>query len=72
MRRYRPKFQRTGLMLVLAVVGLVVVLQGLWNRVECAWYGHETNRETRYSMFLGCLVETPNGDIPRGELRVVQ
>lgn len=39
---------------------------------QCSWYGYETSRETRYSPFLGCLVQTPTGWAPRNELRIVQ
>lgn len=39
---------------------------------QCSWYGYETSRTTRYSPFIGCMIQTPNGWIPRNELRIVQ
>lgn len=39
---------------------------------QCAWYGYETSRTTRFSPFIGCMIQTPAGWIPRAELRIVQ
>lgn len=38
----------------------------------CSWYGYQTDRETRYAAFVGCMVKLEQGWIPRAELRVVQ
>lgn len=38
----------------------------------CSWYGYQTDRETRYAAFLGCMVKVSDGWVPRGELRVLQ
>jgi len=61
------------------VVGLIVgIVLGYWvfHTVYvwtlCSWYGHETGRETSYSMFLGCMVKINDKYVPRSELRVVQ
>lgn len=42
----------------------------LWG--ACAWYGYETSRITRFSPFIGCMIQTPAGWVPRNELRIVQ
>ena len=39
---------------------------------QCSWYGYETSRTTRFSPFLGCMIQTPAGWVPRSELRIVQ
>lgn len=61
------------------VAGLIVFLLGafwllhviyVWSL--CGWYGYETGRDTRYSMFLGCMVKINDKYVPRSELRVVQ
>lgn len=39
---------------------------------QCAWYGYETSRTTRFSPFIGCMIQTPAGWVPRNELRIVQ
>ena len=38
----------------------------------CSWYGFQTNRDTRYAAFVGCMVKVGDAWIPRNELRVVQ
>ena len=38
----------------------------------CSWYGYQTDRETRYAAFIGCMVELDGKWYPRNELRVVQ
>lgn len=38
----------------------------------CAWYGHQTERDTRYAAFVGCMVKTSSGWVPRNELRTQQ
>ena len=50
----------------------VMILSTLLNRAACSWYGHETNRDTRYSFLLGCMVQVGNQWVPQQELRVVQ
>lgn len=39
---------------------------------SCSWYGYQTNRDTRYAAFIGCMVRVDKQWIPRNELRVVQ
>lgn len=52
--------------LVSVVIGRVIA----WG--TCSWYGHQTERETRYAAFVGCMVKVGQQWIPRNELRVVQ
>ena len=61
------------MLLILVFVALAIMaLRTGFNWSVCSWYGHETNRDTRYSAFLGCMVKIENQWIPRAELRVVQ
>ncbi len=39
---------------------------------SCSWYGYQTNRDTRYAAFIGCMVRVDQQWIPRNELRVLQ
>ncbi|MCY1559536.1 hypothetical protein D9M68_965860 [compost metagenome] len=39
---------------------------------SCSWYGYQTERDTRYAAFIGCMVEVDGKWYPRSELRVVQ
>ena len=57
----------------LGAVLLVVWLLGrliAWG--ACSWYGYQTERNTRYAAFVGCMVEIDGNWYPRNELRVVQ
>lgn len=61
------------LLLAAAIICLLLLaFRAGFNWSLCSWYGHETNRDTRYSAFLGCMVKIENRWIPRNELRVVQ
>lgn len=55
-----------GLGSVLLCLALVI---GTVNRGLCSWYGQQTERETRYSFLVGCMVKSANGWVPRSELR---
>lgn len=63
---------------IIACVLVAVVLFAIWFALrlvawgQCSWYGYETSRTTRYSPFIGCMIQTPAGWIPRAELRIVQ
>lgn len=65
---------KTKLTLLATVLILLVILafRAGFNWSLRSWYGYETNRDTRYSAFLGCMVKIENRWIPRNELRVVQ
>ncbi|WP_016711308.1 hypothetical protein [Pseudomonas monteilii] len=59
------------------ICGVILVLFGLLanaaiHRVSCAWYGYQTERDTRYAAFVGCMVKMPNGWVPRAEIRTTQ
>ncbi|MNH41257.1 hypothetical protein D3C81_575690 [compost metagenome] len=59
------------------ICGVLLVLFGLLanaaiHRTSCAWYGYQTERETRYAAFVGCMVKMPNGWVPRTEIRTTQ
>ena len=67
----RRKFIRVCL--IATAVALLVWLVGrvfAWG--SCSWYGYQTNRDTRYAAFIGCMVRVDERWIPRNELRVVQ
>lgn len=56
-----------------AVIGLILALavgtSTLVKRTSCSIYGSATERETRYSFAVGCMVKTQHGWVPRHELR---
>ncbi|MNF75820.1 hypothetical protein D3C85_1760620 [compost metagenome] len=60
------------------VFAVLVGMAGLWllSRLAawgaCSWYGYQTERDTRYASFIGCMVEVDGKWFPRSELRVVQ
>ena len=58
-----------GLLTSFLVVSVLCRLAA-WG--ECSWYGYQTARDTRYAAFVGCMIQTPAGWIPRTELRIVQ
>lgn len=60
--------------LITAALVTVVCLGGasLVSRGLCSYYGLQTDRHVRYAAFVGCMVQTPAGWVPRSELRVVQ
>lgn len=39
---------------------------------SCQWYGYQTERDTRYAAFVGCMVQIDGNWYPRNEIRVVQ
>lgn len=39
---------------------------------SCSWYGYQTDRETRYAAFVGCMVQINGAWFPRSELRIMQ
>ena len=57
---------------VTLVIWAVIIARTTVSWSQCSWYGYETSRETRYSPFLGCMIQTPAGWVPRNELRIVQ
>jgi hypothetical protein len=57
---------------------ILAVLLTLWLIARgfawgaCSWYGYQTDRDTRYAAFVGCMVKVNNAWVPRNELRVMQ
>ena len=58
--------------LLAAIVAAVVIARVVVSYGSCAWYGYQTDRETRYAAFVGCMVQVENRWVPRNELRLVQ
>lgn len=56
-------------LLVSGVVLAAILLVGAFNRAGCWWYGLQTERDTRYRPFVGCMVNTSNGWFLRSEIR---
>lgn len=54
----------------IAVTAWLVSRAAAWG--ACSWYGYQTNRDTRYAAFIGCLVRVDTQWVPRSELRVTQ
>lgn len=69
LRRFGPV--RLALVLIALVFAVVFLLAAVTARVECSLYGYQTERETKFGMFVGCMVKTPSGYIPRSELRTI-
>ncbi|MCY1304480.1 hypothetical protein D9M69_429180 [compost metagenome] len=65
------KGQRWLLAAALVAVGVQVVFAAL-NWGGCAYYGYQTERDTRYAAGIGCMVRVDAGWVPKNELRVVQ
>lgn len=54
---------------IIVLVALIPVVNGAFNRAVCSWYGHQTERDTRYAAFVGCMVKVDDHWVPRSELR---
>ena len=56
------------------MLGLALLFGGIsiWNRSVCKIYGWQTERETKYATFVGCMVELNGKWYPRNELRIAQ
>ena len=64
-----------AMLLAICMLSAVLVIWLLKSSLmwgQCSWYGYETSRETRFSPFIGCMIQTPAGWVPRNELRIVQ
>ncbi len=55
-----------------AIVVLAVIGNSIANRGSCSYYGFQTDRETRYAAFVGCMVQVNGAWFPRNEIRVMQ
>ncbi|OHS09317.1 hypothetical protein HMPREF3289_01225 [Pseudomonas sp. HMSC75E02] len=71
MRAARRKAIAAALGAAVAILlGWLVLRAIAWG--SCSWYGYQTNRDTRYAAFIGCMVRVDQQWIPRSELRVLQ
>lgn len=65
--------KRRPFIAIAVLVGLLLVsfvgIKSLASRSVCQWYGAQTEREVRYSVFVGCMIKTQHGWVPRHELR---
>lgn len=55
-----------------SVVIAVILLRAVAAWSVCGWYGYQTERETRYRAFIGCMVKVGDHWVPRNELRTEQ
>lgn len=54
----------------LALSGLAITAVANWG--SCQWYGYQTERQTKFAPYVGCMVKTTSGWVPRNELRTTQ
>lgn len=67
----RRKLTVVGIALAFVIVWLWFISRLIaWG--SCSWYGYQTDRDTRYAAFVGCMVRVNNAWVPRNELRVMQ
>lgn len=66
-RRLRPVLIVGMLLLIVAAIVSSAISRG-----ACAYYGYQTDRDTRYAAFVGCMVSVNGSWVPRQELRVAQ
>lgn len=67
--------RRPGAAVLIIAAGcclVLIVLVAVLHRTSCAWYGYQTERDTRYAAFVGCMVKRPAGWVPRAEIRTAQ
>jgi hypothetical protein len=57
---------------VVALALLVWLTTRMFAWGGCAWYGYQTERDTRYAAFVGCMVKVGDNWFPKHELRIVQ
>ena len=58
-----------------AVVGLCIAAMAVTaalNWGSCQWYGYQTERQVKFAPYVGCMVKTTAGWVPRSELRTTQ
>jgi hypothetical protein len=58
-----------------AVAGLALsalAITAVVNWGSCQWYGYQTERQTKFAPYVGCMVKTTGGWVPRNELRTTQ
>lgn len=71
-----PRLKREKLLVVgwclLTAALLCWILVRLADWGMCSYYGYQTERDTRYAAFMGCLVNVNGRWYPRDEIRVLQ
>lgn len=63
---------RQALITLVGILALGLLINSLINRGGCSYYGYQTDRETKYAPFVGCMVKSSGNWVLRSELRVVQ
>lgn len=64
--------KRIGLAATVLLGVVVLAISAAANWASCSWYGYQTERQTRFAPYVGCLVKTGNAWVPRSELRTQQ
>ncbi|MBV2132011.1 hypothetical protein KRX52_04260 [Pseudomonas sp. MAP12] len=64
--------KRKALIIGGGMLGIWLIAAIVLARTNCAWYGSQTERDTRYAAFVGCMVRVGNHWVPRAELRTEQ
>ena len=54
----------------LAQSGIAIAAVVDWG--GCQWYFFQTERQTKFAPYVGCMVKTAGGWVPRNELRTAQ
>lgn len=63
---------RKALIIFAVIFAIGLLINSLINRGGCSYYGYQTDRETKYAAFVGCMVKVSGNWVLRSELRAVQ
>lgn len=66
------KRKHVGLGAVAGIALSALAITASVNWGACQWYGYQTERETKFAPYVGCMVKTAGGWVPRNELRTAQ
>lgn len=66
------KWVRQVLIFSGVIFALGLIINSLANRGACSYYGYQTDRQTKYAAFVGCMVQVSGNWVLRSELRAVQ
>ncbi|WP_313202301.1 hypothetical protein [Pseudomonas sp.] len=66
----RRKHIGLGVVAGLSLSALAITAAASWG--SCQWYGYQTERLTKFAPYVGCMVKTASGWVPRTELRTTQ
>ncbi|MEE1918450.1 hypothetical protein V0R52_18835 [Pseudomonas asiatica] len=61
-----------AVLLIAAVSLAFLAVSAAFNWGSCQWYGYQTERQTKFAPYVGCMVKTASGWVPRNELRTTQ